>query len=417
MIDIIRQKINKTRTIYAVLLLITGTILLGITKLGIIDYISGPKKIDNTENFDMSEHVGEYVEFNAQYMIGVFVEEITKTKKYTITIDEHTTGYGVMCYNDEFKYNGEYQNEFSSGEFYGVLFSKSAYDKNGIESLLDYTNKANYTVKGTITKMNKEDFKYFQQALVDSDSDSYQTGYWVKTEKIKGWDPIWLIILTLGAIVCFILSIYNFVMLVTNGAMKGINSYLKDHPYDSEASLDADFRNASIYAKDHWISEAKTYWISGAKFHIANNKDFIWAYHYYNKNSKNQKSLIMLSDANKKFTKIPVNPAEADQVLKAYDRLCPNIFVGSDPQIDHMFKHNFDGFLRMVKEEEQKKREFMQYNGYSLEQDSNENDSFNNTPANPYTDNSSFNSPVNNSVNIDDPFELNPIDQDPFIQK
>ncbi len=417
MIDIIRQKINKTRTIYAVLLLITGTILLGITKLGIIDYISGPKKIDNTENFDMSEHVGEYVEFNAQYMIGVFVEEITKTKKYTITIDEHTTGYGVMCYNDEFKYNGEYQNEFSSGEFYGVLFSKSAYDKNGIESLLDYTNKANYTVKGTITKMNKEDFKYFQQALVDSDSDSYQTGYWVKTEKIKGWDPIWLIILTLGAIVCFILSIYNFVMLVTNGAMKGINSYLKDHPYDSESSLDADFRNAGIYARDYWISESKTYWISGAKFHIADNKDFIWAYHYYSKNSKNPKSLIMLADANKKFTKIPVNHTESDQVLKAYDRLCPNIFVGFDPQIDHMFKHNFDGFLRMVKEEEQKKREFMQYDGYSLEQDSNENDSFNNTPANPYTDNSSFNSPVNNSVNIDDPFELNPIDQDPYIQK
>ena len=78
MLEILRKKARKSN-IWRIVLSVAGVvILLAITKFAIFDVITGPTRMDITE--DPASYEGKYVTIDAEFFLYDYVEHTTTTK-------------------------------------------------------------------------------------------------------------------------------------------------------------------------------------------------------------------------------------------------------------------------------------------------------------------------------------------------
>ena len=93
MVETLRKKAKKSNMLRVIFSVIGVVILLAVTKFAIFDVLTGPTKLDITQ--DPATYEGKYVTIDAEYFLYDYIEHTTTTtRKYG---GSTTTGTVILC--------------------------------------------------------------------------------------------------------------------------------------------------------------------------------------------------------------------------------------------------------------------------------------------------------------------------------
>lgn len=343
------RKSNITRIIVSILVVVG---MLAVTKLAILDVITGPTKMDIT--LDPETYAGKYVTTDTEFLLYDYVEHTTTTTRKYGGKTTSTNGYSYLALQSI----PDYEKETVAFYFYSVYLNKDKQSEMAsiIEASNDYLfdesgNAAPpdpVTFTGTWTKMDAEMERYFRSSLAEFNvlEDDYKNFYFYEldTKRIGGMNiPLFWCLMAIAAF--FVLYGFLSVLgLFSNAYMKSIHQYLQKDSSVSLAAIEEDFSQAHPIGKSVWVGKKWTVYMVGNRAMILANKDLVWGY-YYSRTGRYSVSEMRLYSKDKKMSGISLTEKQTQEALKFYAAEQPQMVIGYTSELEKMFNKNFNGFM------------------------------------------------------------------------
>lgn len=339
MLEILKKKSSKsafTRIIISIIIIV-GCLL--ITKFSVIDFIKGGTKLAG--DFDPAALEGEYVSFDAKYLVEEYVEH---TSTNTDTNKTTTTGNSYIVYDyDDDVYFGIYLPYSDQSTAYKLIDESWAWMAGEIDDV-----STSITVEGTWTPLTGELLTYYDETaalLFDTADLDFVLPYYIDSDSINGVSFSTFYILMVIFIIAVIYLIYTIARFLGGSYDKAIKKYLTANPSISLANIEADFMAATV-VNGIRIGKNWTVYITGTRANIFSNRDIVWAY-YYKRTGRNSLSQINAYTIQKDTITIPVSESCANQILDLYATEQPHMVTGFSADLEKTYKKDFPAFLNM----------------------------------------------------------------------
>ena len=105
MVETLRKKAKKSNMLRVIFSVIGVVILLAVTKFAIFDVLTGPTKLDITQ--DPATYEGKYVTIDAEYFLYDYIEHTTTTTRKYGGSTTNTNGYSYLVFQSVDDYEKE----------------------------------------------------------------------------------------------------------------------------------------------------------------------------------------------------------------------------------------------------------------------------------------------------------------------
>ena len=352
MLETLRKKARKSN-IWRIALSIVGVvILLAITKFAIFDVITGPTRMDITE--DPATYEGKYVTIDADFFLYDYIEHTTTTKKKYGGSSTSTDGYSYIA----FQWVDDYENNSSVWYFYSIFLKtdrqqemSSKIDQT-FDYLIDETGSTAppepVTVTGVWNKMDSQTERYFRDSLAELDitETDYDVFYFYEldTKNIGGVNALLFWVMMAGAVLLIVFAVLSAVGLFNDSYSRSIQQYLQRDSSVSMATIEEDFNQARLIGSDVWVGKRWTIYMQGNKAKILANKDLVWGY-YFRRTGMNSVSEMRLFTREKNMFGISLSEGNTQEALKIYSAEQPHMVIGYSKDLEKMYNKDFNAFL------------------------------------------------------------------------
>lgn len=347
MLETLRKKARKSHIIWAIVTIVGAIAILFFTKFAVINAITGAIELDVKK--DPSTYEWKYVEVEADCVLEEYVEHTTTTTRKYGGSSTSTDGYSYLVFsvdeNDVWYFYSVYLRKSEQSKMYSLM--NQAWDFFGDETGTVAPPEAT-KFKGTWTPMDAEMEQYYRETLAEygfeeGDSDKFYF-YNLETDKIGGVYYVLFWVLQVGALVLFIIGIYNIIGFFGNQYASQIHKYLRDNSTISLADIEADFETAHPIGKDTWVGRRWTVYIRGSKASIVTNRNLIWAY-YFRRTGRNSVSEMRLYTTDGKVTCVSLSEEQTKEALGYYANEQPQMILGYSDDLEKTWKKNFPAFM------------------------------------------------------------------------
>lgn len=352
MLEILRKKARKSN-IWRIVLSVAGVvILLAITKFAIFDVITGPTRMDITE--DPASYEGKYVTIDAEFFLYDYVEHTTTTKKKYGGSSTSTDGYSYIA----FQWVDDYENDASVWYFYSIFLKKDRQNEmnSKIDQAFAYLSDETgstpppepVTVTGVWNKMDYQTEEYFRSSMAElgiteSEYDKFYF-YELDTKNIGGVNGLLFWVMMAGAVGLLAFAALSAVGLFSDSYSRPIQQYLQKEGSVSMAAIEEDFHQARLIGSGVWVGKRWTIYIQGSKAKILANKDLVWGY-YFRRTGRNSVSEMRLFTKERNRFGISLSEENTQEALRVYEAEQPHMVIGYSAELEKMYNKDFNAFL------------------------------------------------------------------------
>ena len=146
MVETLRKKAKKSNMLRVIFSVIGVVILLAVTKFAIFDVLTGPTKLDITQ--DPATYEGKYVTIDAEYFLYDYIEHTTTTTRKYGGSTTNTNGYSYLVFQSV----DDYEKEASIWYFYSIYLDKSRQKEmeGKIQQTFDYFKQIQNRITGFV---------------------------------------------------------------------------------------------------------------------------------------------------------------------------------------------------------------------------------------------------------------------------
>ncbi len=354
MVETLRKKAKKSNMLRVIFSVIGVVILLAVTKFAIFDVLTGPTKLDITQ--DPATYEGKYVTIDAEYFLYDYIEHTTTTTRKYGGSTTNTNGYSYLVFQSV----DDYEKEASIWYFYSIYLDKKREDEMAakIDQAFEFWNDEAgqvappepVTVKGVWNPMDAQTERYFREALAGLEISETEFDkmyfYELDTKNIGGLNAPLFWFLMAGAVGLAVFAVASGVGFFSNGYMKNIQKYLQKDSSVSIAAIEEDFSQAHLVQKTVWVGKKWTVYMVGNSARILPNKDLVWGY-YYQRTGRHSVSEMRLYTREKKLFTISLSEKSTQEALGVYVEQQPQMVVGYSGELEKMYNKNFQEFLNL----------------------------------------------------------------------
>ncbi len=354
MVETLRKKARKSNMLRVIFSVIGAVVLLAVTKFAIFDVITGPTKLDITQ--DPETYKGKYVTIDAEYFLHDYIEHTTTTKRKYGGSTTSTNGYSYLVFQSV----DDDEKEASIWYFYSIYLDSNREDEMAvkIDEAFEYWNDESgqvappqpVTVKGVWNPMDAQTEKYFRDALVNLEITETEFDkmyfYELDTKNIGGVNSLLFWVLMASAAGLLVFAAASGVGFFSDGYMKSIQKYLQKDSSVSIAAIEEDFSQAHLVEKKVWVGKKWTVYMEGNAARILSNKDLVWGY-YYQRTGRHSVSEMRLFTREKKVFHIGLTENSTQEALGVYGQQQPQMVIGYSGDLEKMYNKNFPEFLNL----------------------------------------------------------------------
>lgn len=354
MVETLRKKARKSNMLRVIFSVIGVVVLLAVTKFAIFDVITGPTRLDITQ--DPDSYKGKYVTIDADFFLYDYIEHTTTTTRKYGGSSTSTNGYSYLVFQSV----DDYEKESSIWYFYSIYLNKGRQQEmaSKIDEAFAFFNDETgqtpppepVTVKGVWNPMDAQTEKYFRDALVSLNvtETEYDKLYFYEldTKNIGGLNAPLFWALMAAAVGLAVFALASGVGFFGNGYMKNIQKYLQKDSSVSIGAIEEDFNLAHLVDKQVWIGKKWTLYMEGNVARILPNKELIWGY-YYQRTGRHSVSEMRLYTKDKKLIHIGMSENATQEALRVYEKEQPQMVIGYSSELEKMFNKNFADFMNL----------------------------------------------------------------------
>lgn len=336
--EALRKKCMNERITVLVILAIIGVILIACTKFVAFRTLI-PTKLTSDSDFEALE--GKYVSYVMEAPLDYY--ETVGTRNYE-TKKETINQYAFFVYDMDGKF------------FFGVMRDASKYDEmeDMINQLWDYwidekgSAPKPVTVKGTLTKMDSQDSRYFDDVMGDfaeygitADAKYYyiEEGRYSDEKISTAWTMTGLgfLLIVLGVV---------FVLWGKKSWDKKIVKYLSKSSQYTRAQIEADIEGGKVMNGGHTVIGKRWLFQAESVINICELENLCWGY-YYRRTGRNSVSQMRLFHAGGGMFTVNASEGETKAMLQYLYEQLPYIVVGYDKQWEKMYSKQREQFLSL----------------------------------------------------------------------
>lgn len=354
MVETLKKKAKKSNMLRVIFSVIGVVVLLAVTKFSIFDVITGPTRLDFTQ--DPDSYKGKYVTVDAQFFLSDYIEHTTTTTKKYGGSSTSVNGYSYLTFQSV----DDYEKNASIWYFYSIYLSKSKQQEmdRQMDKTWDCLSSETgdvappdpITIKGIWNPMDAQTEKYFRQTLgkMDITETEFDKMYFYEldTKNIGGLNAplFWALMAAAAGLMVFaIVSLMGF---FSNSYMKNIQKYLQKDSSVSIAAIEQDFNQAHLIDKSVWLGKRRTIYMQGNVAQILPNNELVWGY-YYRRTGRNSVSEMRLYTREKKMFNIGLSEENTQKALQVYVDEQPQMVIGYSSELEKMYGKNFRQFLEL----------------------------------------------------------------------
>jgi len=352
MVETLKKKARKSNMLRVVFSVIGAVVLLAVTKFAVFDVITGPARLDFTQ--DPDTYKGKYVTVDAQYFLYDYIEHTTTTTRKYGGSSTSVNGYSYLTFQPV----DDYEKNASIWYFYSIYLDRGKQEE--MASIMDQTWEClgsetgdvappePITIKGVWNPMDAQTEKYFRDALVklDISETEYDKMYFYEldTKNIGGLNAPLFWVLMAAAAGLAVFAVVSAMGFFGNGYMKNIQKYLQKDSSVSIAAIEEDFNQARLINKSVWVGKRWTVYMEGNAARILPNRELVWGY-YYRRTGRNSVSEMRLYTKDKKLFHIALSEKDTQEALGIYVEQQPHMVIGYSSELEKMYGKEFSRFL------------------------------------------------------------------------
>lgn len=336
--EALKKKCMGQRIVVFVILAIIGVILIACTKLIAFRSLS---TTELTADSDFEELEGKYVSYVMKAPLDYYETVGTRNSDTHV---ETINQYAYFVYDMDGKF------------FFGVMRDKSHYDEmeDMIDQLWDYwidgtgSAPASVKVKGTLTKMDSLDTKYFEQLMEQYENSGITADaqyYYIEEGRYEGDKISTAWFMTLGGLALIVCGLI-FWLYGSKSWDKKITKYLSKNSQYTRAQIEADVEGGKVMNGGSTIIGKRWLFAADSVVNFRELENLCWGY-YYRRTGRNSVSQMRLFFADGSTFAVNASEGMTKEMLQYLYEQLPYVVVGYSKEWEKLYNKQREQFLSM----------------------------------------------------------------------
>ncbi|MBQ8278810.1 MAG: hypothetical protein IJZ23_03120 [Roseburia sp.] len=215
-----------------------------------------------------------------------------------------------------------------------------------------------YEITGVIKEIPADSLEIFYEYLdwdnMDEESKATFLPYYIDINKVGNYDMSGTVIMAVATVIMFVIGLVFLVLVFTGGFLKQVKNYIKNssNPELAREKVDNFVQNTPEVNGLRYNHE----FICGNNKYLTvfgETSKVVWVYkqvvnhkRYFITVGKTYALALGFADGTRHIAVVK-NEASADEHIQQLQQLCPNAVFGYSPELDKMFKKDFNQFLTL----------------------------------------------------------------------